>query len=408
MASLSCTVLMVTLSSLAYGYITNAVDHFDQEDDADIRLLGEKERQRDIREKALEKLQEVFGLPELGERRHRQVPPQFMTELYNNIADQSGATRRRNPYNAKVVRSFIERDNSLAHYFYFNISGLDALESVLEAQLHLYRMRTPPHELHPSVFTSPSLIIRVYQVLDDHQLSVPDVQRLLSSHMVGAHAHGWEVFNVKEAVMDWVTGRRPNRGLLVTSSNLFEQSVDVRFARRNEHHNSKQPILVLFDDEAAPITEPRSENPDYYKYQNDPANELDDSPARRRRSLAGDAPSLNVSTLGNSSGDGECSRAELFVDFEQIGWTSWIIAPKGYSAYYCRGHCNFPLGQSQRPTNHATVQSIVHELNLAPDVGKPCCVPTSLLNVPLLFQDDNDNVVLRIYEDMVADSCGCQ
>jgi hypothetical protein len=38
----------------------------------------------------------------------------------------------------------------------------------------------------------------------------------------------------------------------------------VRFARRNEHHNSKQPILVLFDDEAktrghttAPITEPR-------------------------------------------------------------------------------------------------------------------------------------------------------
>lgn len=32
-----------------------------------------------------------------------------MTDLYNNIADRSGVTRRRNPYNAKVVRSFIER-----------------------------------------------------------------------------------------------------------------------------------------------------------------------------------------------------------------------------------------------------------------------------------------------------------
>jgi hypothetical protein len=38
----------------------------------------------------------------------------------------------------------------------------------------------------------------------------------------------------------------------------------VRFARRNEHHNSKQPILVLFDDDlkthapsAPPITDPR-------------------------------------------------------------------------------------------------------------------------------------------------------
>lgn len=158
----------------------------------------------------------------------------------------------------------------------------------------------------------------------------------------------------------------------------------------------------------------------YYKYHNDPSNDEGDSSAeraaaRQRRSLSNIA-SANSSSLTSSTADnpphranasGECSRLELFVDFEQIGWSSWIIAPKGYPAYFCKGHCNFPLGQSQRPTNHATVQSIVHELNLAPDVGKPCCVPTSLLNVPLLFYDDNDNVVLRMYEDMVADSCGC-
>lgn len=159
-------------------------------------------------------------------------------------------------------------------------------------------------------------------------------------------------------------------------------------------------------------------HPDYYKY--DPTNEVRDSSAesavaRQRRSLSavGTANSSSPSnfTTGNTSrsnnATGECSRLELYVDFEQIGWSSWIISPKGYSAYYCKGHCNFPLGQSQRPTNHATVQSIVHELNLAPDVGEPCCVPTSLLNVHLLFYDDNDNVVLRMYEDMVADSCGC-
>jgi bone morphogenetic protein 2/4 len=157
----------------------------------------------------------------------------------------------------------------------------------------------------------------------------------------------------------------------------------------------------------------KTAHPDYYKY--NPTNEVRDSSAesaveRQRRSVS-NATAANSSSLNNpphsGNSTGECSRLQLFVDFEQIGWSSWIISPKGYSAYYCKGHCNFPLGQSQRPTNHATVQSIVHELNLAPDVGKPCCVPTSLLNVPLLFYDDNDNVVLRMYEDMVADSCGC-
>jgi bone morphogenetic protein 2/4 len=106
--------------------------------------------------------------------------------------------------------------------------------------------------------------IRAYQVLDEQQLGRPDIHRLLGIHVAGAHSHGWEVFNVTEAVLDWLAGRRPNKGILVTCNTIFEQSVQVRFARRNEHHNSKQPILVLFDDEAktrghttAPITEPR-------------------------------------------------------------------------------------------------------------------------------------------------------
>jgi hypothetical protein len=51
----------------------------------------------------------VFGLSGLGGKRHHEAPPQFMTDLYNNIVDESGVTRGRNPYNAKVVRSFIER-----------------------------------------------------------------------------------------------------------------------------------------------------------------------------------------------------------------------------------------------------------------------------------------------------------
>lgn len=108
-----------------------------------------------------------------------------------------------------------------------------------------------------------------------------------------------------------------------------------------------------------------------------------------------------------TSGEANCRRRELYVDFESIGWSQWIIAPVGYQAYDCHGTCIFPLTQSQRPTNHATVQSIVHHMRPANDVATPCCVPATLSSLTLLYYDESDNVVLKQYKDMIADTCGC-
>jgi hypothetical protein len=104
-----------------------------------------------------------------------------------------------------------------------------------------------------------------------------------------------------------------------------------------------------------------------------------------------------------------CSRDTLYVDFEEIGWSDWIISPKGYNAYHCKGDCPFPLGQNQKPTNHATVQSIVHAMRISGsrDLETPCCVPNKLLSISLLYFDDEENVTLKKYADMVAASCGC-
>ena len=102
-----------------------------------------------------------------------------------------------------------------------------------------------------------------------------------------------------------------------------------------------------------------------------------------------------------------CARHELYVDFGEIGWAGWIISPKGYNAYHCKGQCPFPLGQNQKPTNHATVQSIVHAMRIAKDVDTPSCVPNKLYSISLLYFDDEENVILKQYDDMVAASCGC-
>lgn len=38
-----------------------------------------------------------------------------------------------------------------------------------------------------------------------------------------------------------------------------------------------------------------------------------------------------------------CARRYLRVDFADIGWSEWILAPKAFDAYYCAGTCGFPM-----------------------------------------------------------------
>lgn len=324
----------------------------------------------------------------------------------------------------------------------------------------------------------------------------------------------------------------PNLGLLVTAQNLFEDEVTLEFSRRNDYHHSKQPILVLFDDDGSDRSsgklavapryyvygnqdDDKVEGPAYEKDAGDEKIELENDGAERYRkhkwkgdgqpeevSLASrrepeffqrqkkrreeeeeedqngssryggplettrrrrrEATSSRGRTTGGIVSKGrssritriltsmdiyeramfreklgqtvrnrsarvgerrrrparsandqsplenatECTRHELYVDFHDIGLSSSIIAPGGYSAYQCKGVCEPPLSQDQQPTNHATIQAIVHKI--AKDVKRPCCVPTKLLSTSILFYDDNENVVLKVYEDMIADRCGCR
>ena len=84
----------------------------------------------------------------------------------------------------------------------------------------------------------------------------------------------------------------------------------------------------------------------------------------------------------------------------------WIIAPEGYSAYYCEGVCSFPLNVHMNATNHAIVQTLVHLMS-PQMVPQPSCAPTKLSGISVLFFDDNSNVILKKYKNMVVKACGC-
>ncbi|KAJ8779051.1 hypothetical protein J1605_012902 [Eschrichtius robustus] len=114
----------------------------------------------------------------------------------------------------------------------------------------------------------------------------------------------------------------------------------------------------------------------------------------------------NVAENSSSDQRQACKKHELYVSFRDLGWQDWIIAPEGYAAYYCEGECAFPLNSYMNATNHAIVQTLVHFIN-PETVPKPCCAPTQLNAISVLYFDDSSNVILKKYRNMVVRACGC-
>uniref|UniRef100_A0ACB8F8S5 Uncharacterized protein n=2 Tax=Sphaerodactylus townsendi TaxID=933632 RepID=A0ACB8F8S5_9SAUR len=103
-----------------------------------------------------------------------------------------------------------------------------------------------------------------------------------------------------------------------------------------------------------------------------------------------------------------CSRRHMKVDFADIGWNEWVISPKSFDAYYCAGGCEFPMPKIVRPSNHAAIQSIVKAVGIIPGIPEPGCVPNTMNSLAILFLDQSDNVVLKVYPNMSVNSCACR
>ncbi|KAK9980281.1 hypothetical protein ABG768_013654 [Culter alburnus] len=358
----------------------------------------------EVRSEAIKRLLEVFGMedpPAALVRGHKQ-PPQYMLDLYNTIADVDGVTKDPTLLEGNTVRSFFDKLHSEHVEFLFNMSTVAKSEKILTAELHLFKLR-PQASL---TFNRHHFCqVSVYQVLDSSKKNVSQGKKLLSSRLVPIHSSGWEVFTITQAVRSWMSDEGSNLGLLVTVRTLAGLQMDlksVRFASGRHHHHSKQPMLVLFTDDgrrAASLEITAKGSDDFPVGPSLPFPSLP-LPATARRS----ARSADYDDSGEKM---PCQRLPLYVDFEEIGWSGWIVSPRGYNAYHCKGSCPFPLGQNMRPTNHATVQSIINALKLTKGIETPCCVPDKLFSINLLYFDDDENVVLKQYDDMVAGSCGC-
>ncbi|NXU54942.1 BMP2B protein, partial [Turnix velox] len=343
---------------------------------------------------AMQRLREVFDIEEVPpDVLPRKKPPQFMVDLFNKVADANGITRAPGLLEGDVVRSFEDRVRVDQYRFFFDISAMEKGEQMLKAEFRVFKLKRTrvPRRADLKHFCK----VEVYELLESGNKTPK--KRLIASRLLSLYSEGWQVFNVTQTVSKWVGDSSSNHGFLITTTHVFNDRIEhnlVKFAKsQGAFQESRNALLVLFTN-----SNKRRSSSFVPSSTTQTVERSNISMARRPR---------DAGILSAKSQVAVCHRRELYVDFRAIGWSGWIIYPSGYNAFYCRGSCLFPLGESLNATNHATVQSIVHTLKLSQDVSTPCCVPDELKSLNLLYFDDKENVVLKNYKDMVATKCGC-
>ncbi|KAM8967838.1 bone morphogenetic protein 6 [Pelodytes ibericus] len=356
--------------------------------------------------------------------------PLFMLDLYNAMSgqeqgtDPKGWSHRSTPYShqlkvksllsaphsssqdsaflndADMVMSFVnlvEYDKELSprlrHHkeFKFNLSQIPEGEAVTAAEFRIYK------DCVLGSFENQTFLISIYQVLTEHRSRETDIF-LLDAQTVWASEEGWLEFDITATSNLWVMNPRHNLGLQLSVETRDGQNVNTRSAGLvgRDGPYDKQPFMVAFF--KASEIHLRTTRSAANKRKNQNRNRYTQSQDVSRVSSATDYNSSDMKTA--------CRKHELYVSFQDLGWQDWIIAPKGYAANYCGGECSFPLNAHMNATNHAIVQTLVHLMN--PEyVPKPCCAPTKLNAISVLYFDDNSNVILKKYRNMVVRACGC-
>ena len=342
--------------------------------------------------------------------------PEFMLGLYRTInghgsSDKVGLSNQRwerlsgsymmhmntneSINDADIIMGFVNHavSSSLRHYsnrwFFFNFQEVPPTEAVLSAELRIYKQAVFGIG-HRGPFT-----VSVYRLrkstTDDNQVST-----LECSLKVSPGEEDWVVMNVTESATRWAYTNNSNYGLYLKVVDKFGVERD--------------PASIGFVDISGP-SDKQAFVVSYFKASQKlhVRNLPPISQSRRQRRSAQSQRKLpwEKVVIEETYSMRSCQKRTLYVSFNDLGWKDWIIAPEGYAAFYCQGQCTFPLNEKLHPTNHAIVQTLVNLMNPF-KVSSPCCTPTSLSPISVLYFDDNSNVILKKYKDMVAETCGCQ
>uniref|UniRef100_A0A9J8CXR2 Bone morphogenetic protein 6 n=1 Tax=Cyprinus carpio carpio TaxID=630221 RepID=A0A9J8CXR2_CYPCA len=354
--------------------------------------------------------------PHLNSSKYNSAPL-FMLDLYNSMSteEKSDVDQYRSLFtttrptlasleflhDADMVMSFVnlvENDRELSpqrrnhNEYKFNLSQIPEGEAITAAEFRIYK------ECVTRAFRNETFLLSVFQVVGEHPDRDADLF-LLESRRLWAAEEGWLEFDITASSNLWVMSPLHNLGLQISVETSSGWSISPKEAGLVGRYGAleRQPFMVAF----FKVNEVRIRTGRSVGRRRQMNRNHSNSPQETSKGSA-----QTVGLADSSDQKTACRKHELYVSFRELGWQNWIIAPEGYAANYCDGECSFPLNAHMNATNHAIVQTLVHLMN-PQNVPKPCCAPTKLHAISVLYYDDNSNVILKKYKNMVVRACGC-
>ncbi|XP_070698436.1 growth/differentiation factor 6-A [Pempheris klunzingeri] len=355
----------------------------------------------------------------------------YMMFLYRSLSDlhRGDAHFPRGGGSANTATSFVDEGADLpswesGQYYIFDLSNLPRMDELVKAELRI--LRKPALDLL-SVLTNGGncYTIRLYscapEPASDRQLLASQTVDILDGNLPK-----WEVFDVWPSIGAHQQNPKQLTQVcfhLLVLSELTNEVADPSLLGlgRLTRPPQERALLVAFshgdtsDNLFREIMKMNNEGGVFRFPKRFPKDEKIRRRRYHQRALSKRSPGGRGgggAVAGSSGGKAgrrrtRCGRKPLHVNFKDLGWDDWIIAPLDYVAYHCDGLCDFPLRSHLEPTNHAVIQTLMNSIH--PGLSPPsCCVPSKLSPISILYIDAGNNVVYKQYEDMVVESCGCR
>ncbi|MCJ8744788.1 hypothetical protein PDJAM_G00122480 [Pangasius djambal] len=200
---------------------------------------------------------------------------------------------------------------------------------------------------------------------------------LVSQKMVDARRSGWHTLSVGasvQALLDRGGGELRLRVSCPLCADVGAVPI-LGEGKGKEHSQSHRPFLML-------VLRPAEER-------------------QHRRSKRG------LECEGNMRA---CCKRHFYVNFKDIGWSDWIIAPSGYHANYCEGECPGHAANmaGSALSFHSTVINHYRMRGYSPFAGiRSCCVPTRLRAMSMLYYNEEQKIIKKDIQNMIVEECGC-
>lgn len=360
--------------------------------------------------------------------------PTFMKDIYKslvtkvgeegelkNLAQESLESLAHSPFQLQdkdlkainesdIIMSFVnyghQEDYEVTRRYWFDVSEVPIADILLGCELRIYKKKRGGNAAYK---------VAVYQLMD----GTTDEDDLLDSLVVTLDQEGWIVLDVIKALNFWLEKPSHNLGMLLQIQSVDGKEMlaphDLGLVGDQFLNTPHESFMVAYikDGSGNEITlkrTRRSTSDDLDESQSESGEASSGTSKRRKKQYSYLEKDFSYDSVYNRdyfTRQRGCQKRTLFVSFRDLGWEDWIIAPEGYAAFYCHGECSFPLNTHMNATNHAIVQTLVHLMNPFGGVPKPCCAPTKLSGISVLYFDGSSNVILKKYQNMVVKTCGC-